>query len=353
MGILRFLLAIVVLIVHSSAVLGYKNVIPGHMAVQSFYIISGYLMVMVYHEKYSLMNKSYFLFITNRFYRIFPLYWLVVLFVILFSLATGLKSGYYGKLQNFYTYYNSGFSLGALFVVGLSNISLFGQDVLTFFSINKEGFYFHGFYTYSIMQELLAVPIGWTIALELMFYLTTPFLTKKNNVLILLGLVVLLRIILYFVFNVNQGIILYKFMPTEYFWYLLGALSFHLYKNKLLPNEKWKWLFLVSILCFVLIIPQYGLINYVCLYGLIVVGMGSLLHGFAKLKIDKELGELSYPIYLFHIPVLGIVTANFFPKFATAGEFCLVLTLLISFFVNRFFVQKIEIFRAKRISKKI
>ncbi len=69
MGIIRTLLALGVLIGHSKA--GFVLPLPGGMmAVQAFYIISGFYMGLVLTEKYSKKENGYSLFITNRFLRI-------------------------------------------------------------------------------------------------------------------------------------------------------------------------------------------------------------------------------------------------------------------------------------------
>ena len=50
MGLIRFLLAIAVIIVHSTPILG--NNLGADIAVLSFFIISGFYMAMILNEKY-------------------------------------------------------------------------------------------------------------------------------------------------------------------------------------------------------------------------------------------------------------------------------------------------------------
>lgn len=64
MGILRLLLAISVIIAHTESVFGVR-LVGGVIAVQAFYIISGFYMAMILTEKY-IGKNSYKLFITNR-----------------------------------------------------------------------------------------------------------------------------------------------------------------------------------------------------------------------------------------------------------------------------------------------
>ena len=82
MGMIRFLLALSVVAAHG-AVIWKFNLVGGQIAVQAFYIISGFYMSLIINEKYIGKNNSYKLFITNRFLRLYPIYWTVFLGTIL------------------------------------------------------------------------------------------------------------------------------------------------------------------------------------------------------------------------------------------------------------------------------
>src|SRR5574340_1067478 len=76
MGILRFILALTVIIAHSEPLYGFVF-IEKVMAVQSFYIISGFYMAFILNEKY-VGPGSYRIFITNRILRLYPAYWCIL-----------------------------------------------------------------------------------------------------------------------------------------------------------------------------------------------------------------------------------------------------------------------------------
>src|SRR5438093_7095325 len=84
MGMFRFLLALSVVIAHTKAIYGYE-LIGGYLSVNSFFIISGFYMAFILNEKYIGKNSSYRLFITNRFLRIYPIYWLTLISMIFLS----------------------------------------------------------------------------------------------------------------------------------------------------------------------------------------------------------------------------------------------------------------------------
>src|SRR5450759_4624800 len=80
MGIIRVLLALSVVAAHFGGIWNLRFV-GGQVAVQSFYIISGFYMSLILNEKYVGKNKSYKLFITNRFLRLYPIYWLSLIHI--------------------------------------------------------------------------------------------------------------------------------------------------------------------------------------------------------------------------------------------------------------------------------
>ena len=92
MGILRLLLAISVVLAHSSPLFGITSV-GGALAVQAFYIISGFYMSLILNEKYTGGNNSYYLFISNRLLRLYPIYWVVLVSQIIFY-AVGYFQGF-------------------------------------------------------------------------------------------------------------------------------------------------------------------------------------------------------------------------------------------------------------------
>src|SRR5450759_1833879 len=89
MGIIRVLLALSVVAAHFGGIWNLRFV-GGQVAVQSFYIISGFYMSLILNEKYVGKNKSYKLFITNRFLRLYPIYWTVLLLTIIFCITVAI-----------------------------------------------------------------------------------------------------------------------------------------------------------------------------------------------------------------------------------------------------------------------
>ncbi|MEK6790185.1 MAG: acyltransferase family protein, partial [Deltaproteobacteria bacterium] len=100
LGLLRTILAVAVVIVHSSGIFGY-NVVGGMVAVQSFYIISGFYMSLILNEKYT----DLYVFYTNRILRLYPIYLVVVLLTLIISYADLSNKGDWNSLFYYFKYY--------------------------------------------------------------------------------------------------------------------------------------------------------------------------------------------------------------------------------------------------------
>ena len=85
MGLLRLLLALSVVLYHAGLIGGY-NIANQIIAVNAFFVISGFYMSLVLSTKYNFPN-SYSLFVSNRLLRIYPIYWLVLLMTFAFVLG--------------------------------------------------------------------------------------------------------------------------------------------------------------------------------------------------------------------------------------------------------------------------
>jgi peptidoglycan/LPS O-acetylase OafA/YrhL len=94
MGLIRLLLAISVVLVHSPIINEWHSIpiVGGELAVESFFMISGFYMAMVLTENYYSddrpTSRAYGAFLLSRILRIYPTYLIVLLSAILFLLFT-------------------------------------------------------------------------------------------------------------------------------------------------------------------------------------------------------------------------------------------------------------------------
>jgi peptidoglycan/LPS O-acetylase OafA/YrhL len=304
-GFLRVLLALAVVFNHTKSIPGF-GFISGSMAVQSFFILSGFYMALILTEKY----HTYATFIFNRLLRIFPLYLIILVITVIISA--------------FFSYIPSALHVHDWYVLNpfsavilvLAHILLIGQDLLFFIGVNAAGsLYFVGDFNHAphLLGWALAMPQTWTLSLEIVFYLVAPFivLLKPKQFLGLMSLAALLRILLYAMLPVplyDQWT--YRFLPAEFIFFLVGVAAFKLYtkvRNTYFPI--WSLIFFSIVLfasvAFYRNLPLPGFLKQGAYFAMLSAGLPFLFAYSKKSVIDRYLGNLSYPMYLCHFLIIG------------------------------------------------
>ena len=311
MGSIRTILAISVVFVHSY---GFVFV-GGQLAVQLFYITSGYLISFVLTEAKTYKKISSFYF--NRFLRLFPLYYVVALITLLTGVL--IASEEY-ELFNVIRVIFSIDSFGGIALV-FTNILLLGQDWIMFTGIREGNFQLVTDFRNSeiLIYDGLIIPQAWTLGLELSFYLIAPFILKRLDlIIILLVISILIRIYLYYIGLGLQDPWSYRFFPTELAFFLFGSLSHQIWKPYLLSrgiiNNKLSLIAvcLVILYCILFFLLPHREFNTLILYGLFICTLPLLFNFQLNNKWDALIGELSYPIYISHMLIITLV--NFISK---------------------------------------
>lgn len=358
MGVVRALLALSIVFVHSSwnggvFLVNGNGSQGGRTAVQMFYMISGFLMALVLDgDKYKKNSKFYI----NRFLRIYPVYFLVLLLTLL---ARGLYRG-----NAFESFMN--LPPNTIFPAVIANIIIFGQDLFYFFNISNNG-------TFSIISDTslafptltssLLIPQAWTLGLELTFYLLAPFILRSSRKIIILffsSLVLRIIFIKYGTGSLDPWT--YRFLPFELALFLSGALSYRIVTPWINRLEKEKilgpaiWVTQITFVALMLVYPIFHLDDVtgsLILFSVLFLSLPLLLRFQTKFKLDNAIGELSYPIYLSHFLVIGIIQ-----KFTTRMPFFtpgiivvlnVVGAILVAAIINLFVSSRIERVR-KRVA---
>jgi peptidoglycan/LPS O-acetylase OafA/YrhL len=360
MGLLRFILAIGVVFSHTGMAWGFTT-LGGSIAVQAFYIISGFYIALILNEKYIDQNNSYKLFITNRFLRIYPIYWLVLLLTVLSAFALAQ----WGKSQQIISYsmfqkYSDNMSIGSSILMIFSNIFVFFQDALMFLGLDTSdgSLFFTSNYKESSpkLHHFLFVAQAWSIAIEVQFYLIAPFIAKRKlqTILLLIFCSLSLRLIIYYQFNLERDPWTSRFFPTELLFFLLGIVAYRMYAklknrklNSKLLHSSWIIVLLFTVFYRYLPIPAKSIVYFAVFFS----ALPFIFILSKNWKLDRQLGELSYPIYIAHILILSWVGVFQVPANGWRTMLVLAVSIVFAYFLNVLVGEKIESFRQKRLQQ--
>ena len=285
-GAYRTLLALFVVFFH----IGYLPHL-GSYAVFGFYVLSGYLMTLVMHTNYGYTFAGTMKYAANRVLRIYPIYWLACLLSI-FAIST-LGSGYAFKFHQ-------------ALVIPSDLVSILRNIFLIFPNL----------------EEPRLTPPAWALTVELFFYVCIGLGLSRTKLLAWAWLGVALAYHVY-VTVAGWGLSnIYFPIPAAALPFALGALIF-LYRDRLLsayPSFNREWTPHV-ILLLVLVNWALGLGQYspervsfyvnVGLNALLILSLSARqsLMGVSR-RVDRILGDFSYPIYLVHYQIALIVLAG-------------------------------------------
>jgi peptidoglycan/LPS O-acetylase OafA/YrhL len=311
MGIFRLMLAMCVLFGHSVP-FGRLNYLDGMFAVESFFVISGFYMALVLSQKYTSqkLGKSYIsIFYLSRYLRLYPAY---LLALVLFLLMDWFAARLYQSPVAAFAAWNKLFSLpltvdNCLLILWavVSNVTIFLQDLggviavrgdLAVFTLDRHS-------TEIYVWALHITNVAWSLAVELAFYITAPYLLMRTDrqlcALVLLGLVAKIFAVL----TIHNDLP-YRMLPFVFVNFLLGVLAYR--KRELLIGSLGKYTPLIGyclMLALTTALPS-GWPDWV--YSFVVVVLTAyivpiLFDCTKNSKSDNRIGELSYPFYLFHI----------------------------------------------------
>lgn len=350
MGIIRFILAVSVVLGHSSPILGYFG-IPAHAAVTLFFIISGFYMGLIATEKYTGINR-FKAFYSNRFLRLYPTY-LIAVFIALAVRYCFVQI----EMKGSGSFFPSQMSWFARLFLVIPNISLFGSDWVYFFHFGPDsGWHFSlggnapGVDTVRASRYLL-IPPAWSVGLELWFYLLVPFLVQWRTIFVV-GVAVIS-------FGIQQGMEAsiawssYFFFPANFGYFLIGVLGYRFYRTDLFrryATEKNVNVIFFAVLANLILrqyIPYYR--NYPWqMYLMFSLSLPFLFQASKNSLWDRWIGNLSYPIYIIHHPIIKCLEQQGTIK---DGLLTLSLTLVTSIIVLVFVDQPLDRIRQRRIEK--
>jgi peptidoglycan/LPS O-acetylase OafA/YrhL len=307
LGTIRFLLALAVVAAHVRDV-PFQVELGSLLAVQGFYIISGFLIALVWTNKYQQQPHGLLLFYSNRAARIYILYWVVLVLSIVIAqiikTTTHNYPGYFGSqphsLLPYKVFVNA-------FIFGSSWAYWLGFDDTT-------GLYFTMDYTtspYPVWGVMSLAP-AWTLDLELTFYLLAPFLIKLR-LRYLLGIIAASFVARFGWYALGHTVDpwLYRFFPFEIGLFLSGVAAYRISSALALkPGPAISAAIFVGLVVSILDYTRLGLPHGFYapfLYLFVFAALIPYVFDFTRSwKVDGFLADMSFPLYLAHWPVSGI-----------------------------------------------
>lgn len=381
MGIVRLLLALSVVLFHIPG--APFRMIRGTVAVVLFFMISGFLMAVIINEKYARENKPGWIttFYVSRLWRLFPAYWATLFFMVLWFIGT--------DGPNPFTVHTEGSLLKQVLLM-FPNLFIVGQDwhqFLTRVVIEHAGpqwmidLLSNGT-TPRLNDMQMAVGHAWSLSAEICFYAIAPFiLASRRTTFIVAGAALLFRFVLITMLEQRGGIWGYYWFPGNFGMFMLGATGYHLHKM-LPPREYHKAIGAVALASFVVWLVVFSLKDGVILESpadwsidrpqfwiLYILFAASIpfvftltkdvdrrIEGSSKTSIlsravrwDRELGDLSYSLYLIHGIVVGLIYYRWKAPHAVYSDMIMAvfMCLVAAYILNRFVEQPAEALRRK------
>jgi peptidoglycan/LPS O-acetylase OafA/YrhL len=303
----------------------------GSHGVQLFFIVSAFTLYYSYFHKNKNEKFPVVSFYLRRFFRISPLYYLAIIYYL----------------------WQNGFG---------PNYWLGSHSYLSFFDVCNNFFFTHGTYPYSFNS---VVPGGWSVGVEMGFYLIFPFLFRffrnVDTALILLIFFVALKFTFYkFLIgsNICTDVTLWSdylslYLPSQMPYFCLGIYFYHVlnldakYKNfgrdiiYLFSSLSLLFLFFQDLNIFKDFVIGFSLF-FVCF---LFSKLPLLYFGSVFLKILTEIGRKSYAIYIVHFAVVHLILKNVYSSwfdphlyliivFMTVLLISYVLAILIGFLIE-------------------
>ncbi len=312
MGTWRLVLAWLVIADHTSGLSDISaHLDMGRVAVATFFFISGFLMPLTFDTHYRVYGtlSGSRKFYVNRFLRIYPIYWSSLAVTLLAVLAYGPTllehAASLQDLSRAQTY------LSNVLLVGLNQTRSWGGD----FRFN---------------------PPAWTLDVELQYYALVPFMLwmtayHRRWAAAVMAAFAIASLYLFFrptgILDIDRSLLAWSFL------FLLGYAFYSLPGLQALTKRR-RWLVapIIVLALIAWVTAHHSVAVLSATIACIVVSAYLLVlqqnRGFGKL--DRLLGDLSYPTYILHwicVQLIFLWLGGRFAHVAAAGRFSILLLL--------------------------
>lgn len=306
MGMVRFALAMAVVLSHLP--LASYKFLSGGLAVQCFFVISGFYMALVLDGKY----KNVGVFYSNRLLRLFPTY-----FVMLGATAIAVfvfRASATATPELFATIFQDPLT-GAVMI--FENLTMLGQEMLFWLTIDSEGAMAWDIAgplpseTTTVAWQGLLVPQAWSISMELMFYALAPWLMRAGYgwIAAIAVLSIAFRLAGHLT-DVDYLLWQGRLFPTALFLFLFGMLAYRLLPLAARLPKAIGYVLALVVLAAIVTYPLMQLPPLTArwiFYALVALTTPFIFNAFQSSALDRWVGDLSYPIYMSQLLVIGAV----------------------------------------------
>ncbi|SFV58127.1 Acetyltransferase [hydrothermal vent metagenome] len=319
--LLRLILSIIVVIVHTAelsqieAMARFSRYFSSVIAVDSFFIVSGFLIFMSFDNSSSLYS-----FAIKRVRRIAPAYSVVILLssLILFFVST----------QSFDSYFN----------IEFIRYIFFNLITLNFLQPTINGLFADN-HIQAINGAL------WTIKIEVSFYIIVPiigYLLHKTNKLFLLTTIYTLSIsyslILFWLYQ-TSSLEIYLKLEKQIFgqlaFFVSGALIYYFYDTF---KKRSIYLLIISI---IILWVHHFIINIYFLYPIaLAISIIYFATQFKYLGDFGKYGDISFGIYIWHFPIIQVFVHYHLFDNLLLGLILLIISLLTISLLSWHFIEK-------------
>jgi peptidoglycan/LPS O-acetylase OafA/YrhL len=279
----------------------------GDVAVELFFVVSGFYMQLVLSTRYTKgkLGKTWALqFYKARYFRLLPIYLLGSVLVI----GAALPRSGMAPLSIWREVWDLPNTAGNHLFLGflcLTNMTMLFQDATMFFAVHGGGIHWSANFWDSkiLLADALTIPPAWSLGIELSFYLIAPYVLGLRSRWLLIGAICGLAIKMTILEALHLGDPwTFRFFPFELGYFFLGVLAFRhrqlLYSA--VPATFERYFVYPFVICLVAVrLPKF--VPTLIYPTILACALPFLFRMTSGLKVDRLLGELSYPFYILHI----------------------------------------------------
>jgi peptidoglycan/LPS O-acetylase OafA/YrhL len=297
MGCIRLLLALTVVVAHcgDGTLFGLPfSGVHGFAAVECFFIISGFYMSLVINDKYGADVRRFY---GARFIRLAPIYLMTFLLFLLLqglSFVAGKPMGAFAAFERF------DFAWWEYLWAVVANLFVVGSDAITLY----------GTVSGSPANGLLVIGVVWTLGIEIAFYALAPFILRRG-ISTLAMIFIAFSALRWAVWSLNDfqwSSWNYFFAPAAMPFFVAGALAHRIYQLRPWCTSRTSqvalWLTVSLVICFEAELLPVA--DKTLLYILITLAVPAVFALTKNWRWERQIGELSYPVYLVHGGILSI-----------------------------------------------